>query len=46
MKINLDEKIDYRSAFGAVVQKNKVQGDKMTGLCPFMTIKTPVFPLI
>ena len=43
MKINLDEKIDYRSAFGAAVQKNKVQGDKMTGLCPFHDDKNASF---
>lgn len=34
-EINLDEKIDYRLAYGGVIQKAKVQGDKLVGLCPF-----------
>lgn len=34
-EIDLDKVVDYRSEYTAVVQKYKLTGDKLTGLCPF-----------
>ena len=34
-EIDLDKVVDYRAEYTAVVQKYKLTGDKLTGLCPF-----------
>jgi hypothetical protein len=34
-EIDLDKVVDYRAEYTAVVQKYKLAGDKLTGLCPF-----------
>ncbi len=34
-EVNIDNVIDYHAEYSAMVQKAKVQGDKLTGLCPF-----------
>ena len=33
-KINLDEHLDYRKLFTAIVEKPTVSGDSLTGCCP------------
>lgn len=34
-EIDLDKVVDYRAEYTAVIQKYKLAGDKLTGLCPF-----------
>ena len=34
-EIDIDKVVDYRAEYTAVVQKYKLAGDKLTGLCPF-----------
>ena len=33
--VNLDQVVDYRAEYTAVIQKYKVTGDNLVGLCPF-----------
>lgn len=33
--VNLDQVVDYRAEYTAVIQKYKITGDNLTGLCPF-----------
>ena len=42
-KINLDQIIDYRTEYTAGVQKSKVTGDRLVGLCPFHNDSKPSF---
>lgn len=34
-KIDLDRIVDYKKEYSAVIQKAKISGDNLTGLCPF-----------
>lgn len=33
--VNLDQVVDYRAEYTAVIQKYKITGDNLVGLCPF-----------
>lgn len=33
--VNLDEIVDYRAEYTAVIEKHHISGDNLTGLCPF-----------
>ena len=33
--VDLDQIVDYRAEYAAVVEKHKIVGDNLTGLCPF-----------
>ena len=33
--VNLDQVVDYRAEYTAVIQRYKIAGDSLTGLCPF-----------
>lgn len=32
--VNLDQVVDYRAEYTAVIQKYKITGDNLVGLCP------------
>ena len=34
-KVDLDRVVDYRAEYAAVIEKYKISGDNLTGLCPF-----------
>ena len=34
-EVDLDRIVDYRKEYGAVIKKHKIEGDNLTGLCPF-----------
>lgn len=40
-KIDLDSVLDYEWIYAAEIQKAKINGDKLTGLCPFHDDKSP-----
>ncbi len=42
-KINLDEHLDYRKLFTAIVEKPTVSGDSLTGCCPIHKDSNPSF---
>lgn len=42
-KINLDEHLDYRKLFTAIVEKPTVSGDSLTGCCPIHKDLNPSF---
>ena len=42
-EINLDEVVDYRAEYTAAVQKFKITGENLVGLCPFHKEKNPSF---
>ena len=33
--VDLDKIIDYKAEYSAVIEKHKITGDNLTGLCPF-----------
>lgn len=42
-QINLDEVLDYEWLYGGEVQQARIDGNKLTGLCPFHSDKNPSF---
>lgn len=42
-KINLDEHLDYRKLFTAIIEKPTVSGDSLTGCCPIHKDSNPSF---
>ena len=40
-RIDLDAALDYEWLYGAAIQKAKIEGDSLTGLCPFHQDSTP-----
>ena len=42
-KINLDEHLDYRKLFTAIVEKPTVSGNSLTGCCPIHKDSNPSF---
>ncbi|MGN0706599.1 MAG: DUF927 domain-containing protein [Faecalibacterium sp.] len=42
-EINLDEVVNYRAEYTAAVQRFKITGDNLVGLCPFHKEKNPSF---
>lgn len=42
-KINLDRLVDYRAEYTAVIEKYKINGDSLLGLCPFHQERNPSF---
>ena len=41
--VNLDQVVDYLAEYTAVIQKYKITGDNLTGLCPFHQDKNDSF---
>ena len=41
--VDLDSIVDYRAEYTAVIQKFKINGDDLIGLCPFHQEKNPSF---
>lgn len=41
--VDLDQIIDYRAEYSAVIEKHKIVGDNLTGLCPFHKDKNDSF---
>ena len=34
-EVNIDDYVDYKAEYSAVIKKAKISGDNLTGLCPF-----------
>lgn len=43
MSIDIDKIVNYRREYAAVIQKNQISGNRLTGLCPFHDDKNASF---
>lgn len=44
-EVNIDQVVDYRAEYGAVIKKHKISGNEMIGLCPFHGDSNPSFTI-